>query len=492
MRQGKVEEALALYRQELSKSPDSPSANNAAGVALDLLGRGSEARRYFGKAIEASASPQAKAMAQRGMAMSYAFDGDCANTVKYEQQVFDYYVSTQDGYQQGEIADEAARVCIDAGDLDTAERWYRTGYQAGLKQTGIPPERVSLWNFRWEHAQARLAARRGNLAEAQKHAAAAKAVLEKDSGMAESQAVFFPYLTGYIAFYGKDYKAAVEDLQKANQTDPFIQSLLGQSYEKVGRKRRPWSVTEKQRRLPRIIRRRLTGVRLPCANWRNEWSREEQKQMKHYVQVVVIALAALAPLAAQAPKGWKMRVDRSAAGVGPGRCRGSSSSSPWDRASTRPIRKRRCTGIRRIPRRANYTLKGTFTLMKPSGHTNYYGLVFGGSGLEGRAAEVSVLRGRAEWHVADQAPRRRREPSNVSPKTPNDAVKKPDASGKSTNALEVRVGADKIDFVVNGDGGAFGRRRAERWRRPTGSTAFASIICWRFRWMGSGCRNRVV
>ena len=31
----------------------------------------------------------------------------------------------------------------------------------------------------------------------------------------------------------------------------------------------------------------------------------------------------------------------------------------------------------------NYTLKGTFTLMKPSGHTNYYGLVFGGSDLEG-------------------------------------------------------------------------------------------------------------
>ena len=26
--------------------------------------------------------------------------------------------------------------------------------------------------------------------------------------------------------------------------------------------------------------------------------------------------------------------------------------------------------------------------MKPSGHTNYYGLVFGGSGLEGAAAEA--------------------------------------------------------------------------------------------------------
>jgi len=39
----------------------------------------------------------------------------------------------------------------------------------------------------------------------------------------------------------------------------------------------------------------------------------------------------------------------------------------------------------------------------------------------------------------------------VAPKTPSNAVKKPDASGQSTNALEVRVGADKVDFVVNGE-----------------------------------------
>lgn len=227
---------MALYRQELAKTPDSPGANNAAGTALDLLGRGAEARRYFAKAIETAPSPQAKAMAQRGMAMSYAFEGDCANTVKYEQPVFDYYVSIKDGYWQGEIADEAARVCIDVGDLNTAEHWYRIGYQAGLTQTDIPPDRVSLWNFRWEHAQARLAARRGNLAEARKHAAAAKALLDKDPAMADAQAVFFPYLTGYIAFYAGDYKAALEDLLNANQSDPFIQCLIGQTYEKLGDK----------------------------------------------------------------------------------------------------------------------------------------------------------------------------------------------------------------------------------------------------------------
>ena len=44
MREGKLEEALALYRKELQGSPDSPAAINAAGVVLDLLGRGAEAR----------------------------------------------------------------------------------------------------------------------------------------------------------------------------------------------------------------------------------------------------------------------------------------------------------------------------------------------------------------------------------------------------------------------------------------------------------------
>lgn len=236
MRQGKVEEALAMARQELEKTPDSVSANNLAGTALDLLGRGAEAKTYFAKAIESAATPQAKATAERAMAMSYAFDGDCANTVKYEKQVFDYYVSTGDGYQQGEMADEAARVCIDHGDLDTAEHWYRVGYESGLKQKDIPPERVSLWNFRWEHAQARLAARRGNKAEAQKHIALAKAALDKDPKMAEAQSQFFPYLTGYVAFYSGDYKTALDDLKRASQNDPFIQCLMGETYEKLGEK----------------------------------------------------------------------------------------------------------------------------------------------------------------------------------------------------------------------------------------------------------------
>lgn len=234
MRSGKLDEALALYRGTLKTSPDSVPANEGAGTVLDLMGKGADARTYFQKAIESAGSPAEKAAAQRGMALSWGFAGNCKNAAAYEKKVFDYYVSVKNFYQQGEIADEAARVCIDSGDPQAAAEWYKIGRESGLKQPNIPLARVDLWNFRWEHAQARIAARNGHHAEAEKHVALAKAILDK--GTNPEQAQFFPYLEGYVAFYAGDYKTALDDLLKANQNDPFIQCLMAQSYEKLGDK----------------------------------------------------------------------------------------------------------------------------------------------------------------------------------------------------------------------------------------------------------------
>ena len=234
IREGKIDDAIALYRKTLEASPDSLPANNAMGVALDLKGQGADARKYFAKAIEVAATAQARAGATRAVAMSYAFEGNCKKTGEQEQKVIDYYAQQQDYFQQGEVADEAARVCIDAGDLDAAAKWYQTGHDLGLREPDIKPDRKDLWNFRLEHALARIAARRGNKAEADKHMAAAKAILDK--GTNPGQAQFLPYLAGYVAFYGGDYKVALDQLQQANQNDPFIQCLMAQAYEKLGDK----------------------------------------------------------------------------------------------------------------------------------------------------------------------------------------------------------------------------------------------------------------
>lgn len=232
VRAGQHEEALALYRKALEARPDSFAANQQAGVVLDLLGRYEEARKHFTKAIEVAPTPQNRIAANRAMAMSYAFERSCAGATKYEAPLYEDYLKGGDFYMAGEIANELARVCLESGDLDAAEKWYRTGYAAGPKEPNIAPARKDLWEFRWEHAQARLAARRGNIPEAKKHVEAARAVL--DRGTNPDQAPFFPYLAGYVAFYAGDHQTAVAELQKGNQNDPFILVLMAQAFEKLG------------------------------------------------------------------------------------------------------------------------------------------------------------------------------------------------------------------------------------------------------------------
>jgi len=174
--------------------------------------------------------------------------------------------------------------------------------------------------------------------------------------------------------------------------------------------------------------------------------------MKRSFVTATVALCALlvsVSLMAQAPKGWMVRADRSTSASDPDGAgtikfvtmgTGFHATNPqaavyWNPANT-------ATGT--------YTVKGTFTLQKPSGHTNYYGLVFGGSDLDNakQAYTYFLVAQDGTWLVkkrnGDTAT------DNVLPKASSDAVKKPGADGKSTNELEVRVGADKIDYVVNG------------------------------------------
>ena len=170
--------------------------------------------------------------------------------------------------------------------------------------------------------------------------------------------------------------------------------------------------------------------------------------MRHFAGFALAALLALAPAFAQAPKGWKLRADHSSDAAdpdAPGANKFTVSGSGfhavnpmaavyWNPANTAA---------------GNYTLKGTFKLIKSNGSDEYYGLIFGGSGLEGAAQSYTY------FMVTDDGTYlvKRRDGAStqgVTPKTPSDAVKKPDASGSATNALEVRVMADKIDFVING------------------------------------------
>lgn len=167
---------------------------------------------------------------------------------------------------------------------------------------------------------------------------------------------------------------------------------------------------------------------------------------RFFLFVLVVCLAA--PLMAQAPEGWRMRVDRSEHG-----------EDPDDRPDLQVVNKGKGFQVTGGPAgtfwrpaqtaSGNYTARATFTLNKPSGHTNYYGLIFGGSDLEGAKQGYTyflvaqdgtyVIRKRTGATVTD-----------VQKGTPHATVKRPDANGRSTNALEVRVAGDTVSYAING------------------------------------------
>lgn len=97
-----------------------------------------------------------------------------------------------------------------------------------------------------------------------------------------------------------------------------------------------------------------------------------------------------------------------------------------------------------------YTLSANFTLQEPSGHNNYYGLFYGGGALDGEQQNyMYFLIGQNGTYIVKHRAGNETV-HDVQGRTPHDAIQTPGDGGTSVNALEVRVGSDQTEFVING------------------------------------------
>ena len=171
--------------------------------------------------------------------------------------------------------------------------------------------------------------------------------------------------------------------------------------------------------------------------------------MKRYlaVAVAITLIAAAATVAAQAP-GWKQRIDASTSATDPdpaGQVKfmamagGFHTANPQAAIFWNP--KNAATG--------NYTLKATFAQNQRSSHPELPGSAVrrqGSRRARARATPTSRCAQNGTWLVKQ----RNGEATKDVARGANPAVVQLDAGGKATNTLEVRVAADKIDYVVNG------------------------------------------
>jgi len=227
-----LEVTLKRSIQNLQNTPGSKTDLQNAAQVLDLLGRPDQATAQYQRLLELSEKPEERIPVQRLMGISRGFAGDCKGAEAVEKDAVAKLISSGDFYDAGQVSDEIGRICLESGDFSAARKWYSNGNATGLREENLSNERYALWNFRWLHAQARLAARQGDFKLARKRSEEAISLVKK--GLPADQTTYVPYLAGYVAFYAGDYTTARAQLEKAQIDDPFIQCLLGRTFEKLG------------------------------------------------------------------------------------------------------------------------------------------------------------------------------------------------------------------------------------------------------------------
>ena len=163
----------------------------------------------------------------------------------------------------------------------------------------------------------------------------------------------------------------------------------------------------------------------------------------------VFGVMAVVSLGAQtAPAGWKQRIDASTDASDPdpaGEVKftaqdgGFHTVNPkaaifWNPANT-------VTGT--------YTVKATFAQNARSSHPNYIGLIFGGKDLAGAAQSYTYFLVAPQGGTFLIKQRTGDQTKDIQARTPHTKIVQL-TDGKAANTLEVRVGANAIEYVVNG------------------------------------------
>jgi hypothetical protein len=178
--------------------------------------------------------------------------------------------------------------------------------------------------------------------------------------------------------------------------------------------------------------------------------------MKRYLVLAVATVLAGATLSAQSQlasaTGWKQRIDASTEASDPdpaGEVKFTAIQGGFHTANPK-------AAVFYHPSNTmsgTYTLKGTFSQNARSSHVNYIGFVFGAKDLAGPTESYTyflVAPQNGTYLVKQRTGAGNNDTKDVVNRAQSPAIVQLDASGKATNTLEVRVLADKVDYVVNG------------------------------------------
>jgi tetratricopeptide (TPR) repeat protein len=231
MKMGRFDESIAMYQKALAIDPNFVASYVGIGSNHLSAGRPEEARAAFAKVMNVARNTGERRQARFWTAASYVHEGATDKALAELKAQYALAEADKDAASMSGDLTQMGDVLREAGQYEKALVQYSAAIQV-IEKAQVPAEVKAAARRNHLFEEARVAAARGDVAQAKAKAAAYASAIGTEKRPFE---VFQQHeLAGMIALEEKQYAAAAKELAQANQQDPRILYLRAVALRKSG------------------------------------------------------------------------------------------------------------------------------------------------------------------------------------------------------------------------------------------------------------------
>lgn len=230
---GRHEESIAAYRKALSIDPHFMASYIGIATNLNLQGKYKDARAELETMRENTRNDGERRAVHFAMVVSYADQGRLDKAIEEMRAL--HAIAEQNGntIQMAQDLNGIAYLQLEAGKIKDAQQNYEKSVT--MREEADIPDSAKAQANRNRHSNGVLVAlKKGDLEAAKSHAEQFRALAEATGS--PSQMRLYHERAGMIALAEKGYDKALEELQQANQLDPYNLYRLAVAYQGKGDK----------------------------------------------------------------------------------------------------------------------------------------------------------------------------------------------------------------------------------------------------------------
>jgi tetratricopeptide (TPR) repeat protein len=231
MKMGRFEESIKNYEKALAVDKNFVASWVGIGNNRMFMGQGEQARQAFAKLLAIARNDGEKRQAFFWTAMSYVHEGATDKAVAEIEKGAALVKAAGDNATLAGDYNQIGDILIEAGRADEALARYKQ-QMATMEQASVPTEVKEAARRQHLFDEARVALANKDLATAKTKAATYAAAVAAKRIPFEMRQVH--ELLGRVALVERNYAAAVQELEQANQQDPRVLYLLATALQSKG------------------------------------------------------------------------------------------------------------------------------------------------------------------------------------------------------------------------------------------------------------------